>query len=322
MAMARSPFIFGRVGARSEVSVALPAQYAAQAAHAHAGRRLLRRWAPWVGVVALTAARRDDADSTANVEAGDAPGVTTGDDAGLAGALAGRGAANPAPASPSVAPPTSATQTATAGGALASDATPLSADYETFIRQHERPILNYLWRMVGDEQAAYDLTQEVFLRAWQRYDTVRHYDQPRSWLFRVATNLAITHIRRRALPVGAAAPLDALLATGHDPASSDPAWRLAESDLVRRTLLQLSPQRRAALVLREVYGLNAAEVGQALGMTEIAVRMALHRGREQFRAIYLREGGDVGRGGSPRSTQLTTSTTPGAIGEGDDANAH
>ena len=282
MAMARSPSIFGRVDAQSDVRV-VPSAANAQSRRLRAARPLWRplsRWAPWGVAAALTAARRDDAtDPTVGAQSGDA---TDGD---LADTLTGYDV-SPAPTSPDAAPPLSSWPPAQASATSA-----LSADYEAFIRQHERPILNYLWRMTGDEQAAYDLTQEVFLRAWQRFDAVRRYDQPRSWLFRVATNLAITHLRRRALPVGAATPLDTLLDAGRDPASSDPAWRLAESDLVRRTLLQLAPRRQAALVLREVYGLSAAEVGQALGMTAVAVRMALHRAREQFRAIYLREEG-------------------------------
>jgi len=158
-----------------------------------------------------------------------------------------------------------------------------SDDYDQFIHAHERPILNYLWRMTGEEQTAYDLTQEVFLRAWQRFETIRRYDQPRAWLFRVATNLALTHARRR--PLARTGELRAV----DDPAASDPAWRLAERDHVREVLLRLTPKRRAALVLREVYGLSASEIGEALGMSEAAVRMALHRAREQFRALYLRE---------------------------------
>jgi len=164
---------------------------------------------------------------------------------------------------------------------------PLSADCDDFIQRHQRDILNYLWRMTGDEQTAYDLTQEVFLRAWQHFDTLRTYEQPRSWLFRVATNLALTHLRRHAPRTST---LDALDPQRH-PAMSDPAWRLAERDQVHQTLLQLAPQRRAALVLREVYGLSAAEVGRLLDISETAVRMTLHRARKQFRAIYTREEG-------------------------------
>lgn len=163
----------------------------------------------------------------------------------------------------------------------------ISAECEDFVRQHERAILNYLWRMTGEQETARDLAQEVFLRAWQHFDTIRAYDQPRGWLFRVATNLALTHLKRRSLLPGSPEQLTDELA----PSASDPAWRLAERDMVRSVLLALTPQRRAALVLREVYGMSAAEVGRILGISDVAVRMALHRAREQFRELYQREGG-------------------------------
>ncbi|MGH2502838.1 MAG: RNA polymerase sigma factor [Ktedonobacterales bacterium] len=70
-------------------------------------------------------------------------------------------------------------------------------DFDAFIREHQRAILNYLWRMTGDEQSAYDLTQEVFVRSWRHFDKLRGYSSPRAWLFRVATNLAISSIRAR-----------------------------------------------------------------------------------------------------------------------------
>jgi RNA polymerase sigma-70 factor (ECF subfamily) len=158
--------------------------------------------------------------------------------------------------------------------------------YEPFVHQHERAILNYLWRMVGDEELAYDLTQETFLRAWQRWETIRGYEQPRAWLFRVATNLARSHLRRRS-PLGQRV---AMPDGDAGPATSDPAWRFAEADQVRDALLQLSPKRRAALVLREVYQFSAAEIGAMLGMREAAVRMTVHRARVQFRALYPSEG--------------------------------
>ncbi|HEX9037296.1 MAG TPA: sigma-70 family RNA polymerase sigma factor [Ktedonobacterales bacterium] len=157
--------------------------------------------------------------------------------------------------------------------------------YDAFVHEHERAILNYLWRMTGDEQGAYDLTQEVFVRAWKRFAQVREYEDPRGWLFRVATNLALSAISRRRVK--------SEVALGElDPASSDPAGRLAERDQVRATLLQLNPQRRAALCLREVYGLSCAEVAKALGISGPAARMTLSRAREQFRDLYLREEGD------------------------------
>jgi RNA polymerase sigma-70 factor, ECF subfamily len=163
-----------------------------------------------------------------------------------------------------------------------------SAGFDAFVREHERAILNYLWRMTGDEQSAFDLAQEVFFRAWRRFERVRAYEKPRAWLFHVATNLALTALaRRRALT----SEVD--LTPERGPEMSDPAGRLIERDLVRATLRRLNPQRRAALCLREVYGLSCAEVAKALGISEAAARMTLSRAREQFRELYLREeGGD------------------------------
>lgn len=162
------------------------------------------------------------------------------------------------------------------------------AAYEAFIREHQRAILNFLWRMTGDEQGAYDLTQEVFMRAWRQFDKVRGYDRPRAWLFRVATNLALTSLAGRKTTLTSVDALD----DGQQPSASDPAWRVAERDLVRVALDGLPPQRRAALTLREVYGLSCAEVARALGISDAAARMTLSRAREQFRTLYLREGGD------------------------------
>lgn len=162
------------------------------------------------------------------------------------------------------------------------------AAFEALIREHQRAILNYLWRMTGDEQSAYDLAQEVFVRAWRHFGKLRTYDRPRAWLFRVATNLALTSLAGRKTSLTSVDALDA----EQGPAASDPAWRVAERDLVRAALDGLPPQRRAALTLREVYGLSCAEVARALGISDAAARMTLSRAREQFRTLYLREAGD------------------------------
>jgi len=82
--------------------------------------------------------------------------------------------------------------------------------FEGFVHQHERAVLNYLWRVLGNEQSAYDLTQETFVRAWQQFEKISRYEHPRAWLFRVATNLALNQRQRQAHPVGAALPQTAL----------------------------------------------------------------------------------------------------------------
>jgi RNA polymerase sigma-70 factor (ECF subfamily) len=152
--------------------------------------------------------------------------------------------------------------------------------FEAFFWRFERQIFSYLWRMTGEEQSAFDLAQETFLRAWQHFGEISTFRDAGPWLFRVATNLALTHLRRRS--ARRAVPL-----TEDEPGASDPGRAVAERDAVRRVLAILTPKQRAALVLHEVYGLSCEEVGQALGLSRDAVKMALSRGRESFRAHYL-----------------------------------
>jgi RNA polymerase sigma-70 factor (ECF subfamily) len=159
--------------------------------------------------------------------------------------------------------------------------------FESFFRQYESIVFGYLFRMTGQEALTYDLSQETFIRAWQHFDTVRAYQQPKAWLLRVATNLALNQLQRQKTVARATVPLD----EETNPASSDPTVRLAERDLVRQALLALIPRQRAALVLREVYGLPYAEVARMLGLAPAATRMLLWRARDQFRAHYLRLGG-------------------------------
>jgi RNA polymerase sigma-70 factor (ECF subfamily) len=158
-------------------------------------------------------------------------------------------------------------------------------DFEAFFLAHEHEITSYLWRMTGDEHAASDLSQESFLRAWQQFDRIRQYERPGGWLFRVATNLALQHLRRRSARVGSAIPLD----EAWGPLASDPGQRLVERDLVRETLLELTPKARALLILREVNGLSAEEVGKVLKMSREAVKVGLWRARTQFRDLYIRK---------------------------------
>ena len=158
-------------------------------------------------------------------------------------------------------------------------------DFEAFFLSHEHQITGYLWRMTGDEQVASDLSQETFLRAWQQFDRIRAYERPGGWLFRVATNLALQHLRRSSAPVGAATHLE----EAWGPHMSDPGRRFVERDQVRETLQELTPKARALLILRDVYGLSAEEVGAALKMSREAVKVGLWRARTQFRDIYTRK---------------------------------
>jgi RNA polymerase sigma-70 factor (ECF subfamily) len=168
--------------------------------------------------------------------------------------------------------------------------------FDAFFTQHERSLYGYLRRMLPTHEAALDVAQEAFFRAWQRFDVLCGYDRPQAWLFRVATNLALDTLRRRQ-PIG----LSRLFA-GREPAISDesdsgdtiPALMdpfdmersLAERDLVNRALLRVPERQRAAVLLWAAQGLTCAEIAAALETTEVNARQMLSRGRARFREVY------------------------------------
>src|SRR5262249_53712961 len=156
--------------------------------------------------------------------------------------------------------------------------------FEAFFHLYEQEIFGYLWRITGDEHASYDLAQETFVRAWQRFEQVRRYEQPRAWLFHVATNLASNHRRNRSIRDAALSRLGAGAGVAGDPTAG-----VAESDAVRTALDAMPVKLRGALVLRVVYGLSLGELAHALGTSQAAAKMTLSRARERFRTHYAQE---------------------------------
>lgn len=167
--------------------------------------------------------------------------------------------------------------------------TPGADGFEGFFHEHERRIFGYLVRLTGDEQTAHDLTQETFLRAWLHFARIARYEAPAAWLFRVATNLAVSHRRRRGSPVGSAQ----LFGDDSGPVRSDPTRHYVERDAIQQTLMELSENQRAALVLREVYGLSCEEIARTLGISRDAAKVTLFRARERFRARYGKAEGEA-----------------------------
>ena len=160
---------------------------------------------------------------------------------------------------------------------------------------HGAAVYNYVLRMVANEADAEDLTLAAFekaLRAWRR----RPPDgQLRAWLLRIATNTCLDELRRRQRAQWRPWHVVAGLFHRHQVAPDNPeeeVLRRETAALVQRALAQLSPRDRAALLLRESHGLSVQEVGQVLGISTTAAKVALYRARERLRAAYLRVGGE------------------------------
>ncbi len=156
-----------------------------------------------------------------------------------------------------------------------------AAAFDSLFQRWASPLLRYLERMLRDAAAAEDLVQEVFLRvhrARERYTPEARFS---TWLYRIATNLALNELRRpRRRDPHQSTDEDGAVWLVSDASPTGEivdARRLGEAAL--RELEALPERQRAALWLTAVEGLAYSEVAAALDVSEKAVKALVHRGR-------------------------------------------
>jgi RNA polymerase sigma-70 factor (ECF subfamily) len=159
--------------------------------------------------------------------------------------------------------------------------------------EHETFVLRTAWRLVGNTEDARDIAQEAFLRLYRHLGAVRPDRDLRAWLYRVTVNLGLTVLRRRRRKPEA--QLEAGLAAAEGPGDRLDQERRSDAADARRVLAVvldgLSDKERAAVVLRDLEGLDVGEVAAALGCRRGTVRAHLSRGRLKLReALASREG--------------------------------
>lgn len=165
--------------------------------------------------------------------------------------------------------------------------------FETLIEQHHDEIYGYLWRLTRNTADAQDLTQEVFLRAYQAFGRLRSEHNLRAWLYKIATNCAYTAFKRdKRQAQHTVALLDDAHGAPADAASPHQQTAVNESlAAVRQAMAGLPDKQRQALLLRHVQGLEYAEVAQALGCSQDSARANVYQAiRRLRRELGDREG--------------------------------
>lgn len=161
-----------------------------------------------------------------------------------------------------------------------------SSAFEILFERYHAPILNYLHRMVGDRALAEDLTQDAFVKAYRALPTTRPDLAFKAWLYRIATNTAISHLRRRKIVRWVP------FLAGQDHSTGESIERsVGRKHDVEKALAQLPAHYATVLLLRHYQGLSLAETAQALDITENAAKLRLFRARKAFAAVY---GGPAG----------------------------
>ena len=154
--------------------------------------------------------------------------------------------------------------------------------FESLYRLHVRRIHGMVWRLIGGSDArAEELTQEVFVRAWQALPGFRFESAFGTWLHRLAVNTALMDLRSRRDGEDLETDDAGLLELG----SGDSAGiRTALGIDLERAVASLPTRARAVLVLHDVEGWKHEEIGAELGMAIGSSKAQLHRARRLLRA--------------------------------------
>jgi RNA polymerase sigma-70 factor (ECF subfamily) len=146
--------------------------------------------------------------------------------------------------------------------------------FERLVRETHRSVYSLAYRIVGSHDDAADVTQETYIRVWRSLRGFRGDAAFGTWLFRIATNAALSHVRR--------APRTEPLDAHAERSVADPVEERIDADAVEAALARLPDGQRAAVVLKDVYGLTCEEIGKQLGVTEGAVKVRLFRARQRL----------------------------------------
>lgn len=154
------------------------------------------------------------------------------------------------------------------------------------VRRYQRPVFYLVWRYVKNDEDAKDLTQAAFVRAWQAAPEFRGEASFRTWLYRIAVNLALNHLRDRGRWRTTPLPEEpaGMLASPDAP----PVDRLVQaeaSEQLRRAVEHLPPKQRLVVELRVQDGLSFREVADIAECSEDSAKANFHHALKRLRSL-------------------------------------
>jgi RNA polymerase sigma-70 factor (ECF subfamily) len=166
------------------------------------------------------------------------------------------------------------------------------AGFDYLVQKHHRPILHFLFRMVHNQAIAEEMAQEVFLRVYRSRESYRAEAKFTTWLYRIATNLAVNHARdnrheRAAQYVYLDTP-DQETGTKPDVSDDEP---LAEERMLREERMRairehvkaLPERQRMAVLMHKYQEMDYREIGAVLKLSESATKSLLFRAYQTLR---------------------------------------
>lgn len=167
--------------------------------------------------------------------------------------------------------------------------------FESLVRRYQRPITGYIFRMLGDYEASLDVSQEVFIKVYNSLSRYSSNYKFSTWLYRIAHNAAIDHMRRNSVTPQSIETENADGTYQMQIESPNPSpeqdrerseWRTEIEKVVRR----LPSAYRELIVLRHSRDLSYDEIAEVTGLPLGTVKNRLFRAREMMREIFIERG--------------------------------
>ncbi len=170
----------------------------------------------------------------------------------------------------------------------------LDSEFSELYRAHLRDVYSYAYYRVGNHHDAEDLTEQTFLQAYRHFERAQRESRGRPlrpWLIRIAHNLAANLYRDRSRRPASPLEDNSELVASHT--TEDLVEGREELSRVLDGVRQLPEDRREALIMRFALGMDNREIARAMGRTDGATKVLIHRAIKQLEGIVaVADGGD------------------------------
>ncbi len=164
-----------------------------------------------------------------------------------------------------------------------------SMAFDQLMREHSAELHNFILRIVSNSEDAQDILQDTFVRVWEKSHQFKGNSSVKTWIFKIAINLAYTHLKKRKR--WGFSILDEIksLVSGSDPVKD--AEQDHNSELLEKSLNELTPRQHAVVVARIYKDLPFAEIAKALGCSENSAKVHFHEGKKRIESYITRQVG-------------------------------
>lgn len=164
----------------------------------------------------------------------------------------------------------------------------LSGDVNAFaglIERYQKPVYNAAYRMLNDAGNAEEVTQIVFVKAFEKLKSYNANYKFFSWVYKMTINETLNFIKRE----NRFAHLDSAAPAG-EPASEESLGRFETKEQIDLALMVLEPSHRAIVVLKHFHGLSYKEIGYIMDLPENTIKSRLYESRQQMRRVLFKQG--------------------------------